>query len=185
LYFVHSQILYGMSEPFQSKRKTLTFTQKNSGNPEKIFPLLCQEREKEWLDGWMANTIYSMSGFAELNAVFETFQTDTYATIWIITHYDKEKYEIGFSRHTPGESVVNISINLEPISESQTFTHISYEYTALSEDQNCFIEDRLDHEFLQSMEWWEKAINHYLQTGKMLKKVRTTKKQHKELHKPS
>jgi hypothetical protein len=66
--------------------------------------------------------------------------------------------------------VVNIYINLEPVSEGRTNTHIRYEYTALSEEQNRFIRDELDHVFLQNMEWWEKAINHYLETGEMLKR---------------
>jgi hypothetical protein len=33
LSFVHSQLINEMSEPFQAIRKTLTFTQKNSGTP--------------------------------------------------------------------------------------------------------------------------------------------------------
>ena len=30
--------------------------------PEKIFPLLCPVREKEWIPGWHAETVYLASG---------------------------------------------------------------------------------------------------------------------------
>ena len=65
---------------------------------------------------------------------------------------------------------MRINIRLERINEEETKVHIEYQYTALNEEQNEFINAELEHSFIESMEWWEKAINHYLETGIMLKK---------------
>ncbi len=78
-------------------------------------------------------------------------------------------HKIEFLRVTPSENVVRINIDLEEIDTEQTNTKISYQYTSLSEEVNRFIEADLEKSFLKSMDWWEKAINHYLINGEMLK----------------
>ena len=55
---------------FNAVQKTLTFKQLNNAEPEKVFPLLCPVREKDWLDGWNYKMIYSKSGLIEKNCVF-------------------------------------------------------------------------------------------------------------------
>ena len=158
---------------FQAIQKTFAYTQLNSGNIKKVFPLLCPVREKDWLDGWDYKMIYSNSGLIEKDCVFTTPNKHGNDTVWQVTQYDKKNYYIEFLRVTPNINVVKINISLEKINQHQTKTHIIYRYTALNEKENSFIENKLKDEFRKSMKWWEKALNHYLTTGKKLLKAAT------------
>ena len=155
---------------FVAIQKTFEFTQENTGSIDEVFTLLCPVREKDWLDGWEYRMIHSSSGLIEKDCVFATPHHGKLETVWQVPQYDTVNYKIEFLRFTPAENVVKINIQLEKIDEHLTKTHISYQYTALNEEQNRFIETDLEKSFEESMKWWEKSINHYLKTGKMLKK---------------
>jgi len=155
---------------FSAVRKTLTFKQLNNATPEKVFPLLSPVKEKDWLDGWDYEMIYSNSGLIEKNCVFSTSNPDEMDTIWHVTQHNPEKFEVEFLRVAPKENVVRINIKLTPIENDKTEAEIVYQYTGLNKEQNEFINSGLESKFDKSMKWWEKSINHYLETGKMLKK---------------
>jgi hypothetical protein len=155
---------------FRGLQKIRTFTQINHGKIERVFPLLCPVREADWLDGWDFSMIYSKSGLIEKNCVFSTPHHGEQKTIWHVTQYDRDRYFIEFLRVTPNENVVRINIQLVSLDEETTSTTITYQFTALSQEQNEFIETELDTIFLSSMNWWERAINHYLATGEKLLK---------------
>ncbi len=154
---------------FEGKQKTYHFIQSNCGSVEDVFPLLCPVREADWLDGWKYKMIQSKSGLIEQDCVFTSPHHGKFDTVWQVTQYDKENYKIEFLRVTPTENVVKINIRLEKINEQETKTLIDYQYTGLNDQQNSYIEDDLENDFRNNMEWWEKSINHYLTTGKMLK----------------
>ena len=151
-------------------QKTLTFKQLNNAEPEKVFPLLCPVREKDWLDGWDYEMIYSKSGLIEKNCVFSTSHPGEMDTIWHETQHNPEKFEVEFLRVTPKENVVRINIKLTPVGNNKTEAEIVYQYTGLSQTQNEFINSELKSKFEESMRWWEKSINYYLETGNLLKK---------------
>ena len=155
---------------YQTSRKEFSYTQINEASPERVFQLLCPVREKDWIDGWEFEIIYSQSGFAEQGCVFSTPHHGSSHTIWYITKHDAKKYEIEFVRVTPNEQVVKIFISLKSIAEDKTQALITYEYTGLNETQVAFIQNGMEAEFIKSMTYWERAINHYLKTGKKLMK---------------
>lgn len=159
--------------PFQGKQKTFCYIQSNLGPAHKIFPLLCPVKEKEWLDGWNFTMIHSKSGYIEKNCVFTTPHHGDHETVWHVTQYEPMEYSIEFLRVSPGENTVRINIDLEPISQIETNTHIRYEYTALTEEANFYIENQLKDDFCKQMKWWEKSMNHYLKTGEKLLKDST------------
>ncbi len=150
---------------------TRTFKQINIADPDKVFPLLCPVREKEWLDGWEYKMIYSKSGLIEKGCVFTTPHHGEKETIWNVSHYDKANYEIIFVRLTPEENVVKISIKLNKLKENCTEANIEYQYTALNEKQLVYLNNEQEADFEDSMKWWEKAINYFLKNGKMLEKA--------------
>jgi len=154
---------------FSAVQKTLTFKQLNKAEPEKVFPLLCPVREKDWLDGWNYNMIYSKSGLIEKNCVFSTSFPSEMDTIWHVTQHNPDKFEVEFLRVTPKKNVVRINIKLNPVEVDKTEAEIVYQYTGLNDEQNEFINTELESKFEESMRWWEKSINHFLETGKMLK----------------
>lgn len=155
---------------FKATQATKTYIQLNEATPDRIFPLLCPVREADWLDGWEYEMIYSKSGLVEENCVFATPHHGKEKTLWHVTKHDPQQYEVSFVRFTPHENVVKIDIRLIDNHDGTTAAHIAYQYTALSKAQNDFIENELENSFHASMQWWEKAINHYLATGEMLKK---------------
>jgi hypothetical protein len=155
---------------FQGKQKTFTYQQVNHALPDTVFPLLCPVREADWLDGWQYNMIYSKSGLIEKDCVFTTPHHGELVTAWQVTQHDPSQYFVEFVRLTPNENVVKIQIQLALRSDNWTDAHITYQYTGLNPQQNDFIENELEQNFLASMQWWEKAINHYLTSGEMLRK---------------
>jgi hypothetical protein len=149
-------------------QKTLSYRQTSAASVAEVFPLLCPVREKQWLDGWDYRMIHSESGLIEANCVFATPNDDGTETIWLVTEYDSQNYKIAFARIHPGQNTVHICIELTDMNSNNTRVDIQYTYTALSTKQIHFIENDLEKEFIGSMQWWEKAINHYLQSGQML-----------------
>ena len=155
---------------FKGIQVSKTYQQVNQAAPEVVFPLLCPVREKSWLDGWDYTMIYSVSGLIEEGCVFSTPHHGKHNTIWYVTVCDKVNYKIEFVRVTPEEEVVRINIGLTGRDDGTTTTTITYQYTALNEEKNEWLKTQFEDSFRESMIWWEKAINHYLRTGKMLKK---------------
>ncbi len=154
----------------QGSRKVLSYIQTHRRGVDEVFPLLCPVREREWLDGWDCTIIFSRSGLVEQDCVFTTPHHGSSETVWQVTHYDPEKYVIAFNRVTPHENVVAIRIGLERSGDASCRSQIEYIYTGLSGEQNAYIESRLEREFITGMQWWERAINHYLETGTRLKR---------------
>jgi hypothetical protein len=154
-----------------SNRKSFTYTQTNTGNIKEVFPLLCPVMERDWIDGWECNMIYSESGFIENDCVFTTSQHGNQETVWHVTQYDKENHIIEFLRVTPNENTVKIKIHLEDLEHSKTKVHINYMYTLLKKNCTTLEFKAIEQSFFDSMYWWENAINYYLKTGLKLKKA--------------
>ena len=53
-------------------RTIKTHTMLLEGTPESVFPLLCPIREYAWIEPWRCTLIYSESGYAEQDCVFQT-----------------------------------------------------------------------------------------------------------------
>ncbi len=153
---------------FQGQQATRTYKQINNAKPDTVFPLLCPVREKEWLDGWDYTMIFSSSGVIEKGCVFSTPHHGKEQTIWYVTEHDRKNHLIEFVRVTPSEEVVRINISLAGNMDGTTTSTIAYQYTALSPAKNYWIQNNLDEEFLESMIWWEKAINYFLEKGEKL-----------------
>lgn len=151
-------------------QKTFSYTQINTRNIKEVFPLLCPVREKDWIDGWNYKMIHSISGLIEKNCVFVTEHHGKLETVWHVTQYDKKNYAVEFLRVTPKENTVRINIQLEKINEKTTKCCISYMYTILTKKDTANKMNQIEQSFFDAMTYWEKAINYYLTTGKILKK---------------
>lgn len=156
--------------PFVAKRVTRTFVVRIQARPDRVFPLVCPVREKDWLDGWECELIYSESGFAEKGCVFISTEPDGLGTIWTITTHDREHLEIEFARITPGSRVGLVHLGLTDHRDGTTGMAVCYTYTALADAGNRFIESFTQEHFKDTMRWWERSMNHYLQTGERLSK---------------
>jgi hypothetical protein len=152
---------------FKARRIKRTYTQKILAAPDRVFPLLCPQRELDWLDGWNYEMIYSESGLAEHGAIFRTKHEEKTDTVWIVSRYDKDR-NVAFVRITPEIVITDIDLLLEDKHDGTTDLHVTYTFTALSEKGNDFIEGNSARQFLDMMKWWEKSLNYYIQSGKKL-----------------
>lgn len=153
---------------FKATRVTHEYTQTNCAAPQRVFPLLCPVREAEWVPGWGYRIIYSASGVAEKGCVFATPNADGSETTWIVTEYDPAQYRIAFAWVNPGQVAATIEIALAAAAEDTTHARIRYTYTGLSAAGNEIVAGYDDAFFRTKMSGWEKAINHYLSTGKLI-----------------
>jgi hypothetical protein len=154
-------------EEFGGVRVTHAYTQTNFASPEAVFPLLCPVREAEWVPGWRYRMIYSQSGVAELGCVFITEENGREIT-WVVTEYDPAAFRIGFVWVDAVMVAAQIRIELEGRGTLQTTAHIQYTYTGLSAVGNREVERFDENWFRDKMQGWEAAINHYLNTGRLI-----------------
>jgi ribosome modulation factor len=156
---------------FTARRITRRYRQTINAPPENVFPLLCPVREAEWLDGWRYAMIYSESGLIEEGAVFSTPHEGEKDTVWIVTKHDPEKREIEFARFTPNSRTCVLRIAVGADTENRSFVDIAYTYTATTPAGNDFIEGLTEETFLKAVVFWEKSLNHFLETGEKLIKA--------------
>jgi len=147
-----------LQEPYRVSR---SYTQHLNARPETVFPLLCPVRELEWVDGWDPGIVITESGFAELGCVFTTDSGDSEA-IWTITEYEPESGRIAFLKVTPGQTVADISVELESEGETNTVAHITYAHTALGPDGRRVIDEFTEDYYRKFMKGWEAALNAHL-----------------------
>ena len=150
---------------FTAKRITRSYRQSISAPPDIVFPLLCPVREAEWLDGWEYEMIHSDSGLAEEGCVFSTPGDDEEDTVWVIARYDRENYLIDFTRFTPGSRTCVLKVAVTSKGDTDSNVDISYTYTGITADGNAWIDNFTESNFLDAVKFWERSMNHFLETG--------------------
>ncbi len=142
-------------------RLTREYRQTLHAAPERVFPLLCPEREKEWLPGWDARTIYSVSGRAEPHAVFATHGADGAETIWMVAEH-RPPGRVHFVRWHPGSMVVDLELDLSSPQPGTTWLDIRYTYTAIAPHGQAAIESMTQEQWLAQMKHWETHLDAWL-----------------------
>ena len=151
----------------QPVRATRSYTQKLLAAPDKVFPLLCPVREADWIEGWQPLLVVSNSGVAESDAVFVT-SADPVNAIWVITRHEPEQGLVDMIKISPEVTACRLSIQLRP-SATGCEADITYRHTSLGPKGDEFVAAFTEDYYRQFMQDWERRINHYLQTGQMLK----------------
>lgn len=153
---------------FEAKRLVRSYTQAVNATPEEIFPLLCPVREAEWLDGWQYTMLFSKSGLAEQGAVFSTPSGGEPDTIWIVSKHDVQSQVVEFARVTPGSRVSTLTIGIRGKDDRSSHVDIVYTFTGITSEGNDFIDGYSEEVFLKMVRFWERSMNHYLETGTKL-----------------
>ena len=148
-------------------RVTHSYVQTIEGTPEVIFPLYCPVKETEWCEGWDPALVYSESGVAEPDCVFVTRDGEV-ESAWFVTRHEPEAGVVEMVKHTPGIAFVKLRIALTPLNDKTTRATISYSYTALGSEGDRALEAFTEESYRASMQAWETAMNHYLNTGELL-----------------
>lgn len=141
-------------------RVSHAYTQHLHAPPEVVFPLLCPEREREWVPGWNPTWIMSVSGVAEEDCVFAT-DDEHGQSLWVITDHQPTTY-VRMYKLTPGLVLTRLDITLRLREANETSADVSYSYTALSENGAAWVAERTAAWYVRFMEQWEKELNTYL-----------------------
>lgn len=155
---------------FKGARVVLTHSITIHSTPEKIFPLLCPVREGEWAGDWDwdGRPVYSVSGVSEENAVFATRHAGEEDTIWYVIAYDKEKFINEMIYVMPEGQIVRLHMKVTATGKNLSRIDLRYIRTGLNEAGNKLMAHSKAH-FLPMMAEWEKSLDHYLTTGKVLR----------------
>lgn len=155
---------------FAGKRTVERYNGRIDAPPGEVFPLLCPIREYDWLDGWACNMIYSDSGVAENNCIFESEFASGIEATWVTIKRDEENFLFEFIILFPGLAVARMDYSLMENGDGTTTFHWVRTMTGLSENGNQMVDQTAGEPFRQIMDWVVDSLNHYLRTGKMLKR---------------
>jgi hypothetical protein len=148
-------------------RAAHTYRQRLCASPAKVFPLLCPVREAEWADGWLPERVISASGVAERDCVFITADKPGTA-FWYITRHEPETFFVEMLKIVPGLTACRLNIQL---AEEGTgcIADITYTHTSLGPAGDEFVAKFTAEYYQKVMQAWEKALNHFLTTGSLLR----------------
>jgi hypothetical protein len=142
-------------------RLTRTYRQTLHAAPARVFPLLCPEREKEWLPDWDARMIYSESGVAEPRAVFATRDSDGCDVVWLVAAH-AAPHHVHLVRWHPEGMLVDIELDLSSPQVGTTWLDIRYTYTATSENGGRRIAAMTPEQWQAQMTHWESHLDAWL-----------------------
>jgi hypothetical protein len=148
-------------------RVTRCSTQHYAAPASTVFPLLCPVRECDWIPDWRPHAVLSNSGYAELDCTFVT-GTGSERAVWTTTRYDAGKGIIEFVRFGPDPVISRIAIRVAPIDAAACSVELRYQHTALSDDGEAAIAAFGEAEFRAFSDRWQRRLQHYLDTGRML-----------------
>jgi hypothetical protein len=135
--------------------------------PSRVFPLLCPERERDWIAGWDYEMVYSASGYAEPGCIFVTTAPPEGLTIWEFVEHVPDRHLV-INRITPGLVSIRWQMDLSEPAEGTTALAIRWTVTGLSPEGNRYIREGLDERFRGLTAWLENLLDHYLRTGTAL-----------------
>jgi hypothetical protein len=119
----------------------------------------------------MPEIVISQSGVCEQECVFITppeFPSEPEDAIWIVSNYDSGRWAIEMYKIAPKHTISKLEILLIAASGNSTTAHIAYEITAIGAAGDKFLEEFTEDWYVGFMLEWEKAMNHYLETGEKI-----------------
>lgn len=153
---------------FEAKTLTVSAEMHLSHTVEQIWSLLCPVREYDWIESWNCELIHSVSGYNELGCVFKTeFPTEGDAETWVTTRFDALS-RLEFVRIN-SDRVIRLEI-VACTEGNGTTLHWTQNVVALNEAGNAYIAQKPEA-FDAQMKMVARMIDHYLETGTMLRGV--------------
>jgi hypothetical protein len=139
------------TKPFKAKRVARSAVFDVDAPPGIVFPLLCPVREREWLDGWKADVLYSESGFAENNCVFIADNQLFGDALYAVSRYEPNHGRIECVIFFPGKCVQKLEIEVKSRAGGGTGVAWSRVYTGVNPAGNALIEQITETAFQQQM----------------------------------
>ena len=150
-----------MPTPEATVRLTRQYRQTLHAAPSRVFPLLCPEREKEWLPGWDARMIQSVSGVAEPRAVFASRDGDGSEIVWYTAAHEAPRH-VHFVRWHAVGMLVDIDLDLSSPAPETTWLDVRYTYIATSRQGARRIAAMTPEQWQEQMTYWESQLDAWL-----------------------
>lgn len=153
--------------PSQTITKSATITL--NADITRVFPLFGPIEEKKWAEGWNPKVLHPENTVIEEGMVFVTKSPAENETesLWAVTKYNPEKHLVTYTVSTQNR-IWFISVSCEPTVDNQTKAIVTYTFTSRNKHGIKLNQQSLEKMYKYNLEDWEEAINHYLETGKML-----------------
>jgi hypothetical protein len=122
------------------KRKTQEYERTFSFPPEKVFPQFCPSRERDWIEGWDCDLVYTSTGYVEDDCIFTTPETNSLGPgLWIFTRYEPSR-KLELVRIVENSVVIHFRINLINNNDGTSTGIWHLTFTALNESGNAIVE---------------------------------------------
>ena len=131
---------------------------------EKLFPLFSPEGEKSWVPGWDYVNVMGTTELSE-NYVFLTTRHDHASTeaIWVAKSYQPESGRVQFYKIEPGDKVGVISVQCSEKGRERTQVEVSYEYIAIAEKGERFVESFDEKAHADFIGEWETLLQKHFE----------------------
>lgn len=139
--------------------------------PTSVFPLLCPVLEIERDPGWMPKQVFSKSGVCEQDCIFVTPPEpplESHDSTWIVTKHDPTNWVVEMYQVSPEHTISKLEISLSASPGNSTTARVSYEIAAIGPAGTELMEHFTADSYEEFMLDWQRAMNHYLDTGKMI-----------------
>lgn len=142
-------------------RKKFEGRQSIPAPPAAVFPLLCPVREYDWIPEWDCKLVYTESGLAERDCVFQTERDgDGGIDTWVICRHEPD-HLVEFVRINHLRAI-RYEIRLSSISEGSTTLVWSQIITALSDEGDQHVARMREEDFVQGIAKMEALLKNYL-----------------------
>ena len=142
-----------------------THTIRVDAPPGRAFPLFEPVGETLWAAGSRPEFLHPADGEAREGAVFLTRAAGEPATVWMIALHRPEEHHVAYARITPGIRAVRVDVRCRPDGPDATLAAVTYEYTALSEEPDPYLDGLDEERYREGIEAWGGAIAGCLRHG--------------------
>ena len=157
---------------FKAEKISQTASIQLRGNFEQVFPLFGPVREKDWADGWDPQILLLEADNIEEHMVFQTpahLEDEDGLYTWIVSKFISQEGQIEYTIFADVRLWwISIQCQEEPDGQHCEAT-ITYTFVGLNEagvERNATaLAGMYKHDLMD----WEHAINHYLETGTLLR----------------
>ena len=148
------------------KRKVQVTEQVFQASPEEVFRQFCPTREKDWIEGWQADLVYTDTGYVEPDCIFTTTPSNIIGPgLWILTRLEPNEL-LELVRIIDDNLVVHFRIDLKDNGNGTCTGIWTLKFTALSEQGNGIVESIPDDDPLFQKVVY--GLQHYLKTGELM-----------------
>jgi hypothetical protein len=151
----------------EPKRVVRSYVQRLVAPPERVLPLLCPVRERDWIEGWEPRVVYSASGLVEPDCVFVT-AASPHDAVWMVTRLEAAAGRVEMVKISPEVTACVLRIEVAPAPHGSSAT-VTYCHTSLGPRGDAFVDAFTEEHYAGFMRDWERRLNHYLETGELLR----------------